>query len=318
MARDGWDEDRLPDLSGRAAVVTGGNGGLGLETVRGLARAGAQVWIACRSTGKGEDAAREIRGELPHAKLEVLELDLARLRSIRAFAEELARRLPALDLLVNNAGVMALPRRETADGFELQLGTNHLGHFALTGLLLPTLLAAPAARVVTVSSAVHRGGRIDFSDPHGRRRYHKWRAYAQSKLANLLFAFELARRAERAGLALRSLAAHPGYAATNLQGVGARMEGSRLTERLMALGNRLVAQGAAEGAWPTLRAATDPEAANGDFFGPSGLLELRGRPRKVEPARRARDEEVARRLWSLSEQATGVRYALPARGAGSG
>lgn len=315
----GWSEKDLPDLSGRVCVVTGGNSGLGLETARALAGAGAHVVIACRDAGRAEGALEEIRSGLPSAKVEALSLDLASLRSVRAFAAELGARHPAVHVLVNNAGVMALPRRETEDGFELQLGTNHLGHFALTGLLLPRLLAAPDPRVVTLSSTMHRAGRIDFEDLHGRRRYRKWPAYAQSKLANLLFTLELARRAERAGVALRSVGAHPGYAATNLQAAGPRMEGARLAERVMALGNRVLAQGAAEGARPTLYAAAAPEARNGGYYGPDGPLRLWGHPREESPSRAARDQSAAGRLWEVSELLTGVRWeALPRSVSGAG
>ncbi|MEN8182987.1 MAG: oxidoreductase [Myxococcota bacterium] len=303
-----WSASDVPDLSSRTAIVTGANSGLGYETARVLADRGAHVVIACRDLLKGGVASERIAKEFPAARLELAELDLASLSSIRSFVESFLGRHSSLHLLCNNAGVMALPYRQTADGFEMQLGTNHLGHFALTGLLLERLLATDGARVVTVSSSMHRIGRILLDDLHGARRYRKWRAYGQSKLANLLFTYELARRAERAGGSLVAAAAHPGYAATNLQFAGPRMEGSSLMERLSGWGNRLLAQSAAEGALPTLYAATSPVVRGGDYIGPSSLGELRGPPRRVGSSRRSLDAEAAAQLWSASEKLTGVRF----------
>lgn len=309
MARArGWTAADLPDLSGRVCVVTGGNSGIGLETARELARKGGVVVIACRDAAKAGAAIDEIRSGVPHAALEALPLDLSDLASIRKFAAALRGRHSRIDVLCNNAGVMAIPYRRTADGFEMQLGTNHLGHFALTGLLLDLLLAAPDARVVTVSSNAHRIGRIDFDDLQGARRYSKWRAYAQSKLANLLFAYELARRAEKGGTRLVSVAAHPGYAATNLQGSSARMQGSRLAARIFALGNRLVAQSPAMGALPALYAAAAPGVRSGDYYGPAGPGQHWGPPRKVASSARSHDREAAGRLWDVSAALTGVPY----------
>jgi NAD(P)-dependent dehydrogenase (short-subunit alcohol dehydrogenase family) len=314
--RVAWSEADLPDLEGRTVVVTGGNSGIGLEAARALAGRGAHVVLACRSREKAAAAARAIAACHPVTRVEVMPLDLASLASVRAFAEAFRRSHRALHLLINNAGVMAVPHQRTADGFEMQIGTNHLGHFALTGLLLDRLLGAEAggyaARVVTVSSNAHKIGRIRFDDLHGERGYTKWGAYAQSKLANLLFANELARRVEAAGAGLLSVACHPGYTATNLQEVGPRLEGKRLLGGLMRLGNRFVAQAAAEGALPTLYAATAKDLRGGDYVGPDGFAEIWGPPRRVEPAARARDAEVAARLWELSERETGVRpAALP-------
>ena len=218
------------------------------------------------------------------------------------------RELPKLDLLINNAGIMAIPRALTADGFEMQIGTNHLGHFALTGLLLSKLLATGGSRVVTVSSGVHHYGRIDFDDLMGERRYQKWRAYSASKLANLVFALELDRRLRRAGAKTLSVAAHPGYAATNLQLVGPEITKSKFARAFMNIGNAVLAQSAEMGALPTLRAATDPSAEGGQYFGPSGINELRGAPVLVKPNRRARDGDVAARLWDVSVRLTGVTY----------
>lgn len=303
-----WTEDSIGDQSGRVAIVTGSNSGIGLEAARALAGKGAEVILACRNAQKAAAAVDAIRAHAPSAKVRVEPLDLANLASVRAFAARLGSEYPRLDLLVNNAGIMAIPRATTADGFEMQLGTNHLGHFALTGSLLPSLFAAPAGRVVTLSSGVHHYGRIDFDDLMGERRYHKWRAYAQSKLANLLFALELDRRLRAAGSKLISVAAHPGYAATNLQYVGAEIEGSRLARGIMWLGNTFIAQSAAMGALPTLRAATDPEAQGGNYFGPDGLREGRGYPVLVRPNRKARDEAVAAKLWEVSVKLTGVSF----------
>jgi len=309
-SRMAWTERDISDQSGKVAVVTGANSGIGLEAARMLAEQGMEVVLACRNREKGEVGAAAIRQRAPVAAVRVEALDLSSLASVRAFAEKAARTLPRIDLLVNNAGVMAIPRALTADGFEMQLGTNHLGHFALTGLLLGSLLAAQAGRVVTISSGAHHFGRMDFDDLMGERRYEKWRAYGQSKLANLLFFHELDRRLRRARKALRSVAAHPGYAATNLQYVGPALEGSALSRAIMSFGNRVIAQSAAMGALPTVRAATDPFAVGGSYYGPDGFRELRGHPVLVRTSRRARSEEDARRLWAVSEGLTGVVYGV--------
>jgi NAD(P)-dependent dehydrogenase (short-subunit alcohol dehydrogenase family) len=294
-----WTAADIPSQAGRVAVVTGATSGLGYHTARALARAGAEVVLAVRDTRHGDEVKQGIGAAA------VVRLDLAELASVRAAAEEMRSRWPRIDVLVNNAGVMALPRRVTADGFELQLATNHLGPFALTGLLLESL---HQARVVAVTSTAHRYGRIRFDDLHGDQRYSRWAAYGQTKLANLLFAFELQRRAAAAGLELRSVAAHPGLAATNLQLAGARMEGSRLKERLSVLYSRGLGQSDEMGALPQLYAATMPDLPGGAFVGPDGLLEQRGHPKLVSARRAAHDEAVARRLWAVSEQLTGVRY----------
>jgi NAD(P)-dependent dehydrogenase (short-subunit alcohol dehydrogenase family) len=289
-------------------VVTGANSGLGLATARELARAGARVVLACRNVAKGEAARREIEAAAPGAPLELEELDLARLESVRAFAERFRSSHDGLDLLINNAGVMAPPRRETADGFELQLGTNHLGHFALSGRLIGAMEGREDARVVTVSSQAHRTGRIAFDNLGGERRYFRWRAYGQSKLANLLFALELERRLSAAGSTIKSMAAHPGYAATNLQ-----FAAPPLADRLvMKILNAVVAQSEEMGALPILYAATEPGLPGGSYAGPDGLGEQRGHPRRVAPNGAARDEAVAKRLWELSEQMTGVSFELSA------
>jgi len=303
-----WTARDIPHLEGRTAVVTGANSGLGFETARALAVAGARVVLACRDQDKGNDAVRRIRDEVPTADVRVDRLDLADLASARSFADTFSAGHDGLDILVNNAGVMAIPRRETADGFEMQFGTNHLGHFALTGLLLDCLLARPGARVVTVSSSVARIGRIRFDDLQGARRYGKWSAYGQAKLSNQLFVLELDRRAAGRGADLVSVAAHPGYAATNLQAVGPRMNGSRITEQMTHLANSFFAQSAAEGALPSLYGATAPGVHGGQYFGPDRLFGMRGSPTPVSFVPAARDPETARRLWGVSEELTGIRF----------
>jgi len=299
-----WTAADVPDLSGTTAVVTGANSGIGLEATRELARAGAHVVMACRSTDRGAAARDDVAAADPAGSLSVRACDLASLDSVAAFAEGVAGDHDAVDLLVNNAGVMAVPREETADGFELQFGVNHLGHFALTGHLLAALRAGEDPRVVTVSSGAHQQGEMDFDDLLWEDSYGRWRAYGRSKLANLLFAFELDRRADD----LVSVACHPGYAATNLQARTAR-EGGSLPERLvLPLANRLLAQSAAKGALPTLYAATHPDVEGGEYVGPGGLLNARGYPTVQEPSTKARDEADAARLWERSAALTGVTY----------
>jgi NAD(P)-dependent dehydrogenase (short-subunit alcohol dehydrogenase family) len=299
-----WTAEKIPSQVGRTAVVTGANSGLGLVAARELARAGAEVVLACRDTAKGAEAVSAIRGEVPGAVIAVEELDLASLASVRAFAERVATELESVDLLINNAGVMAPPRRETTDGFELQFGTNHLGHFALTGLLLGELEGRQGARVVTVASTAHRFGRIRFDDLQWERSYGRWRAYGQSKMANVLFGLELDRRLRAKGSAVASMLAHPGYAATNLQSAAP----PAVDRMVMKAANLLLAQSAEMGALPELYAATRPNLAGGLFIGPDGFDEQRGHPTVVAPVRAGRDEESARRLWEISEELTGVRY----------
>jgi len=303
-----WTANDITSQKGKTVVVTGANSGIGFEAAAQLAAKGAHVVLACRDQRKGQTALDAIKAAHPHASVALMPLDLADLKSIRSFAEALRKTHATIDLLCNNAGVMAIPRRTTADGFEMQFGTNHLGHFALTGLLLDRLLAAADARVVTVSSNAHKFGSVHFEDLQSERRYWKWLVYSQSKLANLLFAFELQRRLSAAGASTISVACHHGYAATNLQAVGPRMQGSSLAESVMGLANRLFAQPAAMGALPTLYAATAPDVQPGDYIGPDGFAEQSGYPKKVASNSRSRDPEAQRRLWEVSEQLTGVTY----------
>ena len=297
-----WTAVDIPDQHGRTFVVTGANSGLGFHTALELARRGAHVVMACRNVDKGREADERIRAEIPGASTELRSLDLADLDSVRAFAEGLGD--APIDVLINNAGVMALPRAETRQGFELQLGTNHLGHFALTGRLLPQI----TERVVTLSSNAHKMGRLNFDDLQGERRYFRWTAYGQAKLANLLFAFELQRRADQAGRDLRSVAAHPGYAATNLQLQSSQVTGNPLDRLANKAANAALAQPAAMGALPTLYAATVPDLPGGAYVGPDRLGGWRGHPTLTSPNGRARDPETAARLWEVSEQLTGVTY----------
>jgi NAD(P)-dependent dehydrogenase (short-subunit alcohol dehydrogenase family) len=296
-----WTFDDIPDQSGRTAVVTGANTGIGLETARMLALRGADVVLACRNLDKGQAALARIAAEKPAGRVSLAALDLGDLESVRAFAERFAAGHPRLDLLIDNAGVMVPPLSRTAQGFELQFGTNHLGHFALTGRLLPLLQRTPGARVVVVSSVAQNFGRIDFSDLNWeRRRYSDFRAYGQSKLANMMFALELHRRLTAAGAGLRATAAHPGWTATDLQ----------RTAGFTRLLNPLFAMKPAQGALPTLRAATDPAARGGSYWGPSRLFEINGPPAPAKIPRHAQDEAVAARLWDISEALTGVGFAL--------
>lgn len=305
-----WTAADIPDLSGKLAIVTGANSGLGLETTRGLAAKGASVIMACRTKARAEAAIDELVGDgIARERLEFRACDLSSLASIRSFAEGVLAEREVIDLLINNAGVMALPYRKTADGFEMQLGTNHLGHFALTGLLIDRLLETPGARVVTVASIAHRIGQIHFDDLQWTRRYRKWPAYGQSKLANLLFTFELQRRLDqRSGTELIAVAAHPGYASTNLQLVGPQMAERGLFERIHVLGNRVVAQSARRGAQPSLYAATMPEVGGGEYYGPDGPGEIKGYAKRTRAQPKAYDAEVARRLWEVSVELTGVDY----------
>ena len=302
MTTEHWTADRIGDLAGRVAIVTGANTGIGKETARALAQKGARVVLACRSAARGEDALRDLR-EAPLAGTVELELlDLSSLASVRDFAGRFKGRTDRLDLLINNAGVMMPPASKTAEGFELQFGTNHLGHFALTGLLADLLLGTEGSRVVTVSSEAHKWGEINFDDLQWEARpYKKMAAYGQSKLANLIFAYELQRRLGAAGSGTRSLAAHPGWTGTDLQ----------RNSSLFRFFNPMFAMKPWQGALPTLRAATDPEAAGGLFFGPDGFMGMRGYPVPGTSNSTSHDEDSARRLWEVSEALTGVSFPFP-------
>ncbi len=308
-----WSLAAAPRLDGQAAIVTGATGGLGWEAALGLARQGATTILAGRNPVKGADALARLLAQAPGAAARFELLDLASLDSVAMFASRVAAAHPAVAVLVNNAGVMAPPRRRvTADGFELQFGTNYLGHFALTARLLPALLASGAARVVSVSSLAHRQAKMDFADPQGARSYRPWASYGQSKLAMLMFARELQRRATAAGWPLRSVAAHPGWAVTDIISNGPGGGSPGLKEAVMQGAFRLFGQSAARGALPILYAALAPEAAGGGYYGPDGIGEVRGGvgPSRVMP--QAADPAAAARLWDLSERETGVRFGLEA------
>lgn len=305
----GWTTADMPDQSGQVAVVTGANSGLGFAIAEELAARGAHVVLGCRNPDRGRDAVDRLRAHLPDASVELAALDLADLDSVRTFADTLDH--DRIDLLVANAGVMAIPFRQTAQGFELQFGTNHLGHFALTGRLLGRLLAAEAPRVVVQSSGAHRMGNVDMANLQSERGYRRWRAYGASKLANLLFAYELDRRARARDVALIAVAAHPGYASTELQTAGARMEQNALKERLAHGLNRMFGQSAAMGAEPALYAATMPFVRGGEFFGPGELGGMRGHPVRTRSSAASRDLVTAGALWDVSERLTDVRYEWP-------
>lgn len=304
-----WTADDLPSLSGKTALVTGANSGIGYHTARELARKGAAVTLACRNPAKAQDALRRLTAEIPGAKAGLAALDLSDLASVRAFGAEYAARGAALDILVNNAGIMApLSRKTSPDGFEIQMATNHLGHFLLTSLLLPSLKRAPAPRVVTVASIAHRGGKIDFDDLMSERRYVPWSAYARTKLANLLFAFEFQRRLDKAGSKILSVAAHPGVARTKIVENGLGGGKATLLTRLIGLAAPLYSHSEEQGALPSLYAAGMPDVVPGAYYGPDGFREMTGFPVRVDSTQRSKDPEVAARLWELSEKLTGADY----------
>jgi NAD(P)-dependent dehydrogenase (short-subunit alcohol dehydrogenase family) len=295
----------IPNQSGRVTIVTGANSGLGLAAAHALAAAGATVVLACRSSQNAERARTEILAVTPQATVESAVLDVSSLSSVRSFAVAMQRRFDAFDLLINNAGIMATPQQSSPDGFELQFATNHLGHFALTGLLLPQMRARRGSRVVAVSSIAARSGRIDFDDLMGEQRYDPWTAYNQSKLANLMFALELQRRLARAGLDTTAVAAHPGASTTNLFATPGAFFVKRIVSPLMM---RFLFQPAEQGALPILFAATASEAKPGGYYGPRGFQEMKGPPGPAQIPRQALDPDVAARLWLVSEQLTGISY----------
>ncbi|MFJ1575385.1 SDR family NAD(P)-dependent oxidoreductase [Streptomyces sp. NPDC088182] len=304
MSTPKWTTADIPDQTGRTAVITGANTGLGFETAAALAARGAHVVLAVRNLDKGKEAAARISARTPGAALTLQRLDLSSLDSVRTAADELRAGHERIDLLINNAGVMWTPKAVTKDGFELQLGTNHLGHFALTGLLLDRILPVPGSRIVTVSSQAHRlGASIDFDDLQSERRYSRTGAYGQSKLANVLFTYELQRRLA-GGYATIALASHPGGAATELAR-DAYPPVRLLFDKLIV---PLVAQGPDMGALPSLRAATDPGATGGQFYGPDGLFTMRGHPKAAKSHAKSYDRATQHRLWTVSEELTGVTY----------
>jgi NAD(P)-dependent dehydrogenase (short-subunit alcohol dehydrogenase family) len=307
--RERWTAAALPDQSWRIAVVTGANTGLGLETARVLAWRGATVLLACRDLDKAERAAALIRAEVASANVRIVHLDLASLASVREAATEIRAISPRLDLLINNAGVMEVPYQRTEDGFELTLATNHLGHFALTGLVLDRLVVTSGSRIVTVSSLAHRRGVMHFDDLHFEQRYRPSEAYAQSKLANLLFTHELQSRLAAAGLGTLALAAHPGNARTDLWRTSSLLERVLINPSLRLL-TFWLGQDPPLAALPTLRAAIDPSAQGGDYYGPSGVFEYTGYPIRVEASPGSHDAAAQRRLWEVSEQLTRVAYPL--------
>lgn len=300
MSEKHWTSNDIDDQTGRVAIVTGANSGIGYETARALAHKGATVVLACRNPEKAEAARDRLLAESPRGQVEFVPLDLSALDSVQAFAETFTSRHQRLDLLVANAGVMMPPTRsQTGDGFELQMGTNHLGHFALVGRLLPRLINTPGSRVVVVSSLAHRNRRVDFDDLHWEnRRYSRWKSYGQSKLANLLFTYELQRRLQEAGMETIATAAHPGWTSTNLQKDSA----------LLRLFNPIFGMKPEQGALPSLYAATAADVAGGGYYGPHGFFEMKGYPRKVASSPASHDRDSAARLWQLSEQLTEVRF----------
>jgi len=300
MSKHNWTAEQLGDQTGRVAIVTGSNSGIGFETARVLAAKGATVVMACRSLDKANPKADEIRGAHPNANVEVMELDLSDLDSVRRFAEAFRAKHSRIDLLINNAGIMVPPYGKTAQGFETQFGVNHLGHFALTGSLLDLITSTPGSRIVTVSSVAHYMGAIHFSDLNWEKGYKAQPAYGQSKLANLLFTYELQRRLAAAGKDTLAVAAHPGWTETNLQ------EHSGSIRFL----NRFFAQGPPMGALPTLYAATEPGVNGAEYYGPSGFMEMNGSPKKVKSNKRSHDQNVAERLWNISEDLTGVHFQI--------
>jgi NAD(P)-dependent dehydrogenase (short-subunit alcohol dehydrogenase family) len=307
-----WSAADAGDLTGRVALVTGANSGIGYETTRVLSDHGAHVIMACRDREKAARARDKLESQLDRSSLELLDLDLSDLISVRAAAERVIEQHARLDLLVSNGGVMGTPYRQTADGFELQMATNHLGHFALTGLLLDRLVTTERSRIVAVSSHMHRFGRIRPDNVATTKARNSWIQYSTTKLANLLFVAELSRRLEAGGFRTMALAAHPGWTRSNLAGTGAALSKSRVRRRLSRAAGASLGQSAAGGALPVLCAATSSHVHNGQYIGPGGAFGLYGPPRVARPSRRARDPKMAARLWATSEELTGVRYTVPA------
>lgn len=302
-----WTIEKMGNLNGKVVIVTGANSGLGYYTTLAFARKGAEVIMAVRNLEKGKSAAKNIKASMNRADLKLMQLDLADLDSVKSFADNFKKEYKKLNILVNNAGLMALPESRTKQGFEMQFGVNHLGHFALTLLLADMLTKTENSRIVTVSSLAHKIGRINFSDLNWNSSYKKWAAYGQSKLANLLFTEELQRRLKESGKSSIAVSAHPGYAATNLQTKGAIMEGSKINKWFNEMANKIFAQSAEMGALPTLYAAVDPELNGAEFIGPDRLGGLKGNPTIAKVNGNKLDPEVARKLWEVSEELTGLK-----------
>lgn len=310
MNAEKWVNSNIKELTEKNILITGANSGLGLETSKFLSRKGANIIMACRNTEKGEKAKKQILEKYPEAKLEVRKLNLASLQSIKDFSKAFLKDYNELHVLCNNAGVMALPESRTEDNLEMQFGTNHIGHFALTALLFPLLKNTKNSRIVNISSELHKYGKMNFSDLQAEKKYSKWKAYNQSKLANMLFTYELQRKIEANNIAMLSLAAHPGYASTNLQTAGAIMSNARIKEKLSSFGNLLFAQSQEMGALPSILAIAGEEVSNGDFYGPGGFMNMRGFPKKVPSSKRSHNKDDAKRLWEISEKLSGIDFTI--------
>jgi Dehydrogenases with different specificities (related to short-chain alcohol dehydrogenases) len=304
-----WTTEEIEDLENEKIIVTGANSGLGFSASKYLAENGAQVIMACRSPEKGEKARNKIEDKLESPSLEVMELDLSDLGSVEAFGENFRQKYSRLDVLCNNAGLMALPRRETEDGFEMQLGVNHLGHFALTSHLIDMIIESKG-RVVNQSSMAHEDGEIDFDDLMGEKDYSKWGAYGQSKLANLLFTYELDRRLKEKDIDVQSVACHPGVSDTNLFKIGPKMEHSKIKLYLGKIFSTVLGQSPDKGCLPMLYAATSGNIQGGEYIGPDGFKTMRGYPEKQESTEASKDEEKAKRIWKRSEELTGVKFSI--------
>lgn len=303
-----WSILDIPDQSGKVAIVTGANSGTGYEVSKALASKGTEVILACRDVEKGESAVEKIKKEFPKSSLKVMVLDLAELSSVKNFSQLFRENYKSLDILCNNAGIMATPELKSKDGFELQLGTNHLGHFALTGFLMDRILKTPKSRIVNVSSSAHMSGKIDFDDLMKEKEYSRFSSYSQSKLANLLFSNELQRRLEAKGHSAISVGAHPGLTATNLATSGPGYGRGRILKSIISFVTKLIGQSAAMGALPILYASTSIDVNGGDYIGPGGFRGIRGYPKKVESSKESHDQEVARKLWDISTELTKTKY----------
>jgi len=303
-----WNLENMPSQEGRISIVTGANSGLGYYTAKGLASKGAEVVMACRNTAKAEAAVKDIKSEIPDAKLKIMELDLSDLSSVKLFVKIFSSSYERLDILINNAGIMAIPFRQTADGFEMQFGVNHLGHFALTGQLIDLLSSTPSSRVVVVSSSAQKIGKIDFENLNSKSKYRKWAAYGRSKYANLLFMLELADRIRNNDNGMIASAAHPGYAASNLLEKGPEMKGRKCLVKAGHLANRIAAQSTEMGALPTLYAATADEVINGGYYGPGGFAGMRGYPSQANPKGTRITKQLKEDLWKYSEETTAVSF----------